>query len=338
MRITVERNPANAWTTAGRAVAGVLLALVLTTAIFACGNSKRAEQKRPDGPLRVVVSLPPLLGLVQALASEIGPDVKVQLVVPVGAMEHGFEIPPSMVSGLAQADVVVYVGLGLGPQIEKLLREKRSHRHEVCFADAVGITDDGHHHHHDHGHDHDHDHDHAHGSEDPHLWLDPSLVARFVPAIAAALADAAAGVGNTEAAARLRDATNGPGAALARRVADMDAEYEDRLRPHRGGVVITAHAAWGRLTDRYGLEQSPLAGLEANEPSPAAIARAADLVKQRRSGAIFSEPQINPAAVNRVADLTGAKVFQLDPLGDGDWFKMMRTNLDTLVAGLGTAK
>lgn len=322
------------WRAAALAMAGVAAVGGMLSAA-SCGRRGGAD-KRPEGPLRVVVSIAPLKGIVEELAREIVPDVRVEVVVPVGAMEHGFEIPPSMVSGLSRADVVVYVGLGLEPQVEQVLAEKRAFRREVCFADVVGVEGDGHAHDHDHGDDHDHAHD--HGGADPHLWLDPSLVAKLVPAVGEALAGVAADMGHAQAASRLRDASGGPVAALVSRVGDVDAAYEERLRPYRGGVMITAHAAWGRLADRYGLEQAALAGLEANEPSTAAISRATDLVKEQRAGAIFSEPQINPATVNRIADVTGAKVFVLDPLGDGDWFKMMRTNLDTLVIGLSQKK
>jgi zinc transport system substrate-binding protein len=321
---------------AGRVRAGrrsaVLGLAALAVAAWAAGCGARSNPARPGGskgPVRIVVSIAPLKGLVGELARELGEDVTIDTVVPVGALEHGFEVPPSMVQKLVQADVVVYVGLGLEPQVEKVLREAKAYRRVVCFADVVGIEDAGHSHDHEHGHNHDHGHDGA----DPHLWLDPSLVAKLVPAVRDALAGVATDLGRSVPAERLR-APDGPAARLLAHVGEIDAMYEERLRPARGGVMVTAHEAWGRLAARYGLEQAPLAGLEATEPSPAAIARAAELVRARKARAIFSEPQINGATVQRVAQAAGAKVLQLDPLGNGDWFEMMENNLRALVEGL----
>lgn len=308
------------------AILGTML-LALTLLFPGCVGRSAGRPGGTSGPVRVVVSIVPLKGIVEELARELGSDVEVDSVVPVGALEHGFEVPPSMVQKLVQADVVVYVGLGLDPQVERVLADTRPTRHEVRFADAVGISDSG------DNHDHDHAHDHDHSGPDPHLWLDPSLMARLVPPVAEALARTAEELGRHEAAARLR-APDGPAARLVTRITNVDAMYEEQLRPARGQVLITAHAAWGRLADRYVLEQAPLAGLEATEPSPTAIARAAELVRQQRARAIFSEPQINPAGVQRVAQAANARVLMLDPLGDGDWFAMMESNLKALVEGL----
>ena len=38
--------------------------------------------------------------------------------------------------------------------------------------------------------------------------------------------------------------------------------------------------------------------------------------------------------VGRVADAAGVELVTLDPLGDGNWIEMMRSNLDALVRGL----
>jgi zinc transport system substrate-binding protein len=309
--------------------------------VAACGRRPASTSPAGNQPLRVVVSIAPLKGLADDLTKDLGAAAKVELLVPVGAMEHGYEIPPSMISKLVQADVVVYVGLGLEPQVEKILKENpRKGRREVCFADVVGIhpgagaPPPGDHSdaaHHDEEEDELADH---HAGADPHLWLDPVLVAKLIPAMGSAIAGAARDCGMTDAAARIDAPTDGAVARVSARVAEVDSSYSRRLQPFQGRTIITAHAAWGRLAARYGLEQAPLAGLEANEPSPGAIARAAQLIREKKAGALFAETQVNPATVRRLADMTGAKVFELDPLGDGDWFKMMDKNLDALTEGL----
>ena len=68
-----------------------------------------------------MVSIPPLEGLVRPLLPA---DAEVKVLVPPGQTPHGFELAPSDVVTVANADVVVYVGLYLEPQLEKLLRNQ----------------------------------------------------------------------------------------------------------------------------------------------------------------------------------------------------------------------
>lgn len=325
MRATAIRR--GAWPGVRIVLIGLVAALGAVV-LSACSRSGRISR---TGPIRIVVSIAPLKGIADEVVKDIGSNASVELLVPVGAMEHGYEIPPSMIVKLIEADVVLYVGLNQEPQIERILKEQPlAERRVVCFADVVGVKADDHAHHH-HGDD-DHDHGHDHSGADPHLWLDPSMVHTYVEKVASAVAQVASERGFDDAPSRIASAAE----RFRGSVSEIDAAYEERLRPFQGSTIITAHAAWGRLTDRYGLEQAALAGLEASEPSPDAIARAAALIREKKAGALFSEPQISRAAVDRIASLTGARVFELDPLGDGDWIKMMETNLDALVAGLST--
>ena len=104
-------------------VLGAIVAIACTGA--SCGRKKEggegAGTKPREGPVRIVVSIPPLKGVVESLAKSLGDGVQVDLMVPVGTLEHGYEIPPSMVAKTLEADIVVYVGLGLEPQVEKIL-------------------------------------------------------------------------------------------------------------------------------------------------------------------------------------------------------------------------
>ncbi len=121
---------------------------------------------------------------------------------------------------------------------------------------------------------------------------------------------------------------------LLTRVRDIDNAYKAELADLRGRALITAHAAWGRLADRYELVQAPLAGLEASEPTPAALARAVQTMREHGATTIFTEPQMNAGAAQRLAETAGSRLATLDPLGTGDWFGMMQSNLDAIVAGL----
>ena len=64
------------------------------------------------------------------------------------------------------------------------------------------------------------------------------------------------------------------------------------------------------------------------------------MIQEKNLSAIYREPQMSDAACRRVAEAVAGqtgreiKVLVLDPLGDGDWFKMMEQNLAALEEGL----
>jgi len=315
------------------------------------GTSLRGSK---DGEVsyRAVVSIPPLKSLVEGCLvgadgrSRLGP---VEVLIPPGASEHGYEPRPSRLATLAKADLVVLVGMGMEPQVEKFLASNpRPGRRVIRFAEVVGMQaggeghdhdhdhelDHDHGHHHEHGDHCDHDHDHDHGSLDPHLWLDPVLVERLVGAIAAGVREdlVARGVLATpEDRSRWDETVGGAGVAKVRAVHE---DYRKALAAVSRRTIVVGHDAWGHLSRRYGLETVAIKGLTASEPTPAAIQSVIDAIKAKGVTTVFIEPQLSQQAGRRIAQATGAKIAVLDPLGDGDWEGMMRKNLGAIVGAL----
>ena len=59
----------------------------------------------------------------------------------------------------------------------------------------------------------------------------------------------------------------------------LDAEFRRGLSHCRRHVVVTAHAAFGRLAARYGLRQEAIAGIDPEQdPDPRRLADLTDLV------------------------------------------------------------
>lgn len=317
-------------------LAAAMLATLLASAALAAPPS--LPQDRPATPgekappasmsaLRVAVSIPPLLGLVKPLLPN---GSTIESILPPGVSEHGFELSPGAVDLLSRADLVVLVGLGLEPQIEKVLaNQPREGRFVLRFAESVNLEPPG-----DHGHDHEHDHadDHDHGSIDPHLWLDPMLAGKFIADLSTSLMEILKQRGGLrfDDLAPLKYAT----AETKMRINDLDLRYRERLEPFKGRAIVTDHNAFSRLASRYGIEIPAVIRAAHGEPTPAALARIAALMREKRVNAVFSEPQTSPAIAKRLGELAGVPVLTLDPLGDGDWFAMMNKNLDALEQGL----
>ena len=275
----------------------------------------RAPAPEDDGQLRVLVSIPPLIGLVEALAPE---GSEVDVLIPAGEFVHGYQLRPDDRARVGRADLVVMVGVGLEGGAASVLEGAGDRL--VRFDRVAGIEDDGH----DHAHDHDHDHG---GTTDPHLWLDFELVPLLINELERRLG-ALPGVD--------RAALSERALALRARVRALDEEHRERLSSVRGQAIVTHHDAWSRLADRFGLRVvGVLRPVVSGEPTPAELAEARRAIESEGVRAIFVEPQMDATLATRLARNAGVRVGVLDPMGSGDWFAMMRQNLDVLVDGLG---
>jgi zinc transport system substrate-binding protein len=162
---------------------------------------------------------------------------------------------------------------------------------------------------------------------DPHVWLDPR-----------AFADMARRVG--------RDLGRpARGADLARRLLALDADFARGLAACDRHELVTSHAAFGYLADRYGLEQLALVGI-APETEPSAREVAALVRRVRATGAttVFTEPLVSPRLADTVAREAGIRTATLDPIeglsqerlaAGADYVSVMRQNLASLRTALG---
>lgn len=305
----------------------VLVGLATALSAGQPANPERAAEAQAGAPapaaaaVRAVVSIPPLRGLIEPL---LPPGSSVEVLIPPGVSEHGYEIPPAKLAALARADLVVHVGLGLEPQVLKFLAGNPRPARLVVEAASIPavaarsktITP--------HVCEGDHDHDAHTLAADPHLWLDPQMARALVQHVAAELARQAP-------SPRLAAAAE----SLVQRIDLIDARYARAIRQAAQKTIVVAHDAYGWLAARYDLDVVAIAGLAGGEPKPDDIRDAIRAVREQRVAVVFAEPQLNPAAARRVAQGAGVRLGMLDPLGDGDWFKLMETNLAALRDGLG---
>jgi len=332
------REPRTAADRASRPLACVLAIILVSLGSFGCNRQPEAD----DDGLDIVVSIAPLRGLVEPLLPE---GAELVVLVPPSRSVHDWQPTPRTSRLIAEADVIVTVGLGLEPGIDRLVsRHADAGAQKVVFARLVGAApsetrDAEPRHDHDHAEHHDEPaHEAAHEGEsdqghehavDPHLWLDPVLARRFVEAMRVGLGE--------RVDAREADAVRARAEKLLARIDELHAEHERRLAPYRDRAIVTHHAAFTRLADRYGLRVAAvIRTIESAEPSPGRIREVVEAIEREGVDAIFLEPQFSDRAADRIAEAAGVRIGRLDPIGAGDWFAMMRANLDEITAKLGT--
>ena len=183
--------------------------------------------------------------------------------------------------------------------------------------------------------DHDHDsdagetEDHDHGTTDPHFWLDPTLEAKAVDAIANELSKINADNKSTYET-NAKNVTND--------LTALDEEYKSSLTNCQVKTIITTHAAFGYLTERYGLEQIGISGLSPNEqPSPARIAKVQEEAKEHGVTTIFFETLTSDEVAKAIAGDLALKTAVLDPIegittesAGQDYPSVMKANLDAI--------
>jgi zinc transport system substrate-binding protein len=277
----------------GAIVISVVLVALLTTP----GQAKRS------GPVRsVVAAFYPLAYAAQEIG---GPAVHVSNLTPPGAEPHDLEVSPTDVAKVRSADLVLLLGHGFQPQLERAADGAGGT--VLRLLDTPGLE--------------------RFGDGDPHVWLDPRRYALIVERIGKAL-------GRPAATAR-----------LVARLHALDRGYRRGLARCLRDDIVTSHAAFGYLAQRYGLQQIAIEGLAPEaEPGPQELARVARLVRANGVTTVYFESLLSPKLARTVARETGTTTAVLDPIEGisagatrrgADYFSVMRANLASLRRGLG---
>lgn len=290
------------------------------------------------------VSVPELKVLaVETFLADIARNVagersKVSAMLPVGADPHGYDPTPSDIIKVANSNVLVVNGAGFEEFLERLLKNAGG-VHRVIDASAglksrtpqkgeeVQREEVG-----DQGGEHKH-----HEWEDPHFWMSPVNVIKYVENIKDGLTQA-----------------DPPGAAVysanadtyIAKLKDLDRWIEAQVKqiPPDRRLLVTNHESLGYFADRYGFKIIgtivPSVSPEAS-PSAQQLAHLIDRIKASGVHAIFLETGTNQQLPKQVARDTGVKVEELydhslsEPGGPApDYIAMMKYDATTIVDAL----
>ncbi len=179
---------------------------------------------------------------------------------------------------------------------------------------------------------------HHHAEGDPHFWLDPLMVVKYVENIRVGLALA-------DPAGETAYASNA--AAYTARLTELDAWIRTRVEqiPTDRRLIVTNHESFGYFADRYGftiigtIVPSVSTG---SAPSAQQLARLVDHIRSSGVSSIFLETSASPQLAEQVAGETGVKVVtglythSISPPGGSapTYIDMMKFNVNTIVEAL----
>jgi zinc transport system substrate-binding protein len=307
-----------------RAILVTITALTLLGA--ACGDT--ADGEAPGGgTLSVIGTFYPLY----EVASQVGGGiVEAANLTPAGVEPHDVELNSRQVDSLLDADLVLYLGSGFQPAVEQVLESRDGPSVDLLAGMPVmeGSLEDE---------EHEAGHEEEEGEAvDPHVWLDPVIMAEIVDQVAAELSalDSAHADEYVANAAAYRDTLTA-----------LDHTYESTLADCERDIMVTTHAAFGYLAKRYGLRQESLTGLSPEaEPNPQRFAELADLVQREDVTTVFSEELVPADLAEALAREAGVATAVLSPIegltadeqdSGATYLSVMEENLAALSKALG---
>ncbi|QEH46069.1 zinc ABC transporter substrate-binding protein ZnuA [Aggregatibacter actinomycetemcomitans] len=286
----------------------------------------------------IVTSIKPLGFIATAVANGV---TNVDVLVPIGASPHDYNLKPSDAQKLKSAEMVVWIGEDLDAFLDKSI-DDLDYKKVLTIKDIAAIEPflmkGAHHHHHhgegnaheehnhsheghnhtheghDHKHEHGHDHEgHAHHHDDDssinwHVWYSPDISKAVAQRIAVKLIKQ-----YPEKKALIEKNI----AEFNRTLDDTSAKINVQLESVKDKGFYVFHDAYGYFNHAYGLKQigyftiNPLVA-----PGAKTLAKIKEEIAEHKVSCLFAEPQFTPKVIESLSKGAQVNVGRLDPMGD----------------------
>lgn len=272
-----------------RIAAGVVLTILLAVAI-------RPAHAGDDAQITAAVSIVPQAWLVRQIG---GDHIRIVTLVGPGESPATYQPTDHQVSEVMRADLYFRIGVPFenGAWFQAIRRTDSVH--VVDLRDGITLRDmdvpDL------HGDARDHEHE---SGKDPHIWLDPKLLAQEARTVAQALVEV-----DTAHADDYKANLD----ALLGKLDTLDKMIRGILAPHKGNAFFVFHPAWGYFCSEYGLRQIPVE-IDGKEPTDSELTELQRLARKEGAKIVFVQPQITGRAAKAIADSIGGRVEVADPL------------------------
>ncbi len=249
------------------------IAVLLTLVLVGC-NPGAANQ-----PTRVLAAETFLADIAQNVA---GDRLQVQSLLPPGIDPHEFQPAPQDAIKIAQSRVLIVNGLNYETWLQKSLQDAGNAPMLITATQGIVSSDGG----------------------DPHMWMDPSNVIRYVENIRDGL---------TQADPAGTEVYAANAAAYIAKLKALDASIRSLVAalPPERRLLVTNHDDLGWFAKAYGFTiVGAVIPSVTDEASPSAQQMAAliDTIKRAKAPAIFVDVGANPNLAEQIASGTGAKV------------------------------
>jgi ABC-type Zn uptake system ZnuABC Zn-binding protein ZnuA len=262
----------------------IIFNLVILAFLFtACQSTANQVSGRP----RVLAVESFLADIAQNVA---GDRLVVESLIPVDADPHAYQPVPQDAARIANSDVLILNGANLEVFIAPLLQN--SGGKQLVISASTGLAPRP-------------DTSGIHPEGDPHFWLDPNNVIKYVENIRDGFSEADPEGKSIYAANAQKYAAD-----LQKLDAWIKAQVQNIPQVHR--LLVTNHETFGYFAERYGftvvgaIVPSITSGAA---PSALELAALVDQIRSSGAPAIFLETGTNPQLADQIASETGVKVI-----------------------------
>ena len=277
-----------------------LLPLAAVMAITACGGDDNNSNGPAEGQkLKVVSTVAPITSLVENIG---GTKIDLQGIVPEGTNSHTYEPPPSVVSELADADLIVLNGLRLEEPTLELAESNKSDDAVILQLGDETLTSDQ--------YKYDFSFPESNGKPNPHIWPDPTLTSQYASLIHEQLTkldpdNAAYYDANYEELQSRLEAL------------DQQMRIATQTVPEENRKLLTYHDSWAYWASHYGFTVvGAIQPSDFSEPSAREVADLIDQVKNEEVPAIFGSEVFPSDVLETIASESDAEY--VDDLRDDD--------------------
>lgn len=298
-----------------RIVAALAATAIAALALAGCALSS-ANGDDDDRPV-VLTTFTVLQDIAQNVAGE---HARVESITKVGTEIHGYEPTPGDLRRADRADLILDNGLGLEAWFAQFV-EGLDVPHVVVSegVETMPIAEDAY-----------------EGLANPHAWMSPLNVQRYVDNIATALADLDPAHADDYAA-------NATAYKAALQAVHDDLVGDLAALPRNERALVTCEGAFSYLARDAGLTEQYIWAVNAEQQAtPQQITRTIEFVRDNHVPAVFCESTVSDAPMQRVVEATDAAfggILYVDSLSEPDgpvptYLDLIRYDAQTIVAGL----
>lgn len=319
-----------------------ILLLLLSTSLLLMGCQNASNNNsEDDNTLNIVTSFYPMYISTLNIVKGIDNIKLTNMTQPQTGCLHDYTLSPSDLKKLEKADILVVNGAGMEAFLSDIIDQYPDLKIVTASEGLDLLADDEH----DHEDEHDNetaeehaehadeadDHDHEYNA---HLWVSVLGNIEEVKNITSQLS-------TLDPEHKTQYEANAD--EYISKLEALSAEMHSELDSLSNRNIITFHEAFPYFAKEFNLNIAGVIQIDADsEPSARDIEEVIKTIKEQHITALFTEPQYFSDIASTIANETGAKVYELDPIVTGeanedsydDYINKMKQNLETLKEAL----